>query len=219
MEVFFKKFNKRRGGFASGFTPTLKIFGVSLRSKRGFTLVESLVAISIFSVSIVALMVALGQGISDTGQAKKKEIAAYLAQEGIEYVRNMRDTFVLYDAGGAQTGWTNFTSNLIDASACQSANGCYINADSLNYSDNTQPMIDINPIACSGSTCSNGALLYNSSTGKYGFSGITSGYTRKIWITPASPINEVKVFSRVSWTQGSGNYSLTFSENLFNWIE
>src|SRR3989338_1314568 len=83
-----------------------KIF---LKSKNeGYTLVETLVAVSIFSVSILGLLVALSQGLADTGYAKKKIAAAYLAQEGIEYIRNMRDTFVIYDAVGPQEGWTAF---------------------------------------------------------------------------------------------------------------
>ena len=72
---------------------------------RGFTLVETLVAISIFSMSIIALMSILGGGISNTNYAKMKISASYLAQEGIEYVKNMRDTSALY--GGA-SGWNDF---------------------------------------------------------------------------------------------------------------
>ncbi|MFA6585793.1 MAG: type II secretion system protein [Candidatus Paceibacterota bacterium] len=62
---------------------------------KGFTLVETLVAISIFSISIVAVMSVLGSGISDTNYAKNKLIASYLAQEGIEYARNFRDNDTL----------------------------------------------------------------------------------------------------------------------------
>lgn len=72
----------------------------------GFTLVETLVAISIFTMSILGLMSVLASGISNTGFAKKKMQATYLAQEGIEYVRNQRDTFVLEKGG--QAGWEEF---------------------------------------------------------------------------------------------------------------
>ena len=86
---------------------------------RGFTLVETLVAISIFSMSIVAIMSVLGNGVSDTNYAKQKMIASYLAQEGIEYIRNMRDTYVLYtDTTG--NDWDAF-KNVI--SECGNAGG------------------------------------------------------------------------------------------------
>lgn len=77
----------------------MKLFYKKIKKLNdGFTLVETLVAISIFSMSIIVLMSVLGGGISDISYAKKKMTAGYLAQEGIEYVRNMRDNYVLYTA-------------------------------------------------------------------------------------------------------------------------
>ncbi|MEK7071408.1 MAG: prepilin-type N-terminal cleavage/methylation domain-containing protein [Patescibacteria group bacterium] len=188
------------------------------RSNRdGFTLVETLVAVSIFTVSILAMIAVLSNGIADTNYAKKKAIAGYLAQEGIEYMRNMRDTYVLYTVP-AQAGWTAFNNNLIDASACQSANGCYFgDLSATDFSNPTQPMIGIVITPC-GTNCP--TMLYDATTGKYNYTtGTSSGYIRKIWITPANPINETKVVSKVSWTQGSGTYNIIFSANLFNWVE
>jgi Tfp pilus assembly protein PilV len=95
----FKQNNK-------AFTRTPK-FGVTPKGD-GFTLVETLVAISIFTMSILGLMSILASGISNTTYAKQKMVASYLAQEGIEYVRNLRDTSVLYDVAGAQHGWDAF---------------------------------------------------------------------------------------------------------------
>jgi len=103
-------------GKVSGFTHqnfTKKISG-------GFTLVETLIAIAIFSVSIVALMSVLAQGISDTGYARKKTVAGYLAQEGIEYIRNMRDSYVLYNKQTSKT-WTQFETKL---TSCNQTNKC-----------------------------------------------------------------------------------------------
>jgi len=46
----------------------------SLQQKnKGFTLVETLVAISIFVVSLLALMVVLGSSVSSTSYAKNKD--------------------------------------------------------------------------------------------------------------------------------------------------
>ena len=49
-------------------------------------------------------------------------------------------------------------------------------------------------------------------------SGTDSGFTRKIQINQLNT-DEMKASSIVSWTQGSGSYSITFSEDLFNWIQ
>src|SRR3989344_968315 len=149
------------------------------QKNRGFTLIETLVAISIFTVSILALLSILTQGISDTNYAKNKIIASYLAQEGIEYIRNMRDTFMLYDPADTQTGWNSFSSKLVNAS-CEVSNGCYFDDQNLNYADPSQPMAEITVAAC-GSPCP--PLLYDETTGKYGYAaGVDSGFTRKISI-------------------------------------
>jgi Tfp pilus assembly protein PilV len=139
------------------------------QKNKGFTLVETLVAISIFTMSILGLMSVLASGIADTNYAKQKIVASYLAQEGIEYVRNMRDNLVLFDAVSPQNGWTAF----------RSANKNY-------------------PI--SGSDF--------------------SGFSRTMSTTAvAGTTDEIKISSTVSWNQGSGVRSVTFSENLYNWIE
>jgi len=141
-----------------------KFFKQKNKTNNGFSLVETLVAISIFSLSILGLMSVLASGISNTNYAKQKIVASYLAQEGIEYVRNMRDNAVLYPSG---TGWTNFSS-----------------PGTINY-----PAVD-------------------------DFASFNREIT-KIAV-PASS-DELQITSKVSWTQGSGNYNITLTENLFNW--
>lgn len=142
MKLFFRKHNKLN---------------------KAFTLVETLVAIAIFSVSILGLMSVLASSISSTNYAKQKAIATYLAQEGIECVRNMRDNYIL------NNNWTGFVTLDVSTISC--------------------PSIDIG-----------------------------SGFTREISEDNAGlGSNEVKIISKVSWTQGSGIKNVILSENLFNW--
>lgn len=186
------------------------------QNKRGgFTLVETLVALSIFSVSILGLMVVLSQGIADTTVAKKKNTASYLAQEGVEYIRNLRDTYVLYDSVSSSNGWTAFNNILLPT--CSLPNGCYFDDKNVNYSNPTKPIKNLIFTSCS-TACPQ--LLYTALSGKYDYAlgGVNSGFIRTIKISSIN-VNEIKVYSNVSWTQGSGNYSITFSENLFNWVE
>lgn len=176
---------------------------------KGFTLVETLVSISIFTVSLLAVISVLTQGIANTTYIKTKLTATYLAQEGIEYMRNMRDTYALYDSTSAQHGWDTFNTHV---SPCQN-NGCSFG--DLTYSDpQAIKTMQLNPCA---STCPN--LLYDNSNGKYGSVGTTSPFIRKVVVTPVAGGNEIKVTSTVYWTQGSGSYNVVFSEDLFNWIE
>jgi prepilin-type N-terminal cleavage/methylation domain-containing protein len=182
----------------------------------GFTLVETMVAVSLFSLAVVALLVSLGAGISDTGYAKRKMSAEYLAQEGVEYLRNVRDTFMLY--GDAQTGWVSFNGKL-SAASCHTAAGCYFGDLSPgNFTDLSFQITSLPLTACSSeSGCP--MLLYNSATGKFNYaSGDESGFIRRIQSEVISD-DETRIFSTVFWAQGSGTYSVTFSANLFNWIE
>ncbi|PIR68144.1 hypothetical protein COU49_02190 [Candidatus Nomurabacteria bacterium CG10_big_fil_rev_8_21_14_0_10_35_16] len=186
------------------------------QKNTGFTLVETLIALAIFSVSILGLMTVLSQGISDTTYAKRKNIAAYLAQEGIEYMRNIRDTYVLYSEDGS-IGWDAFKTKLISSPAkCHLDNGCYFDDQDLNYSNQAQPITGIYMIEC-GATCA--PLLYDSSTGQYNYlTGDNSGFVRQITVDLISG-DELGISSTVSWTQGSGTYQITFYENLFRWVE
>jgi len=190
---------------------------IKKQKEKGFTLVETLVAVAILSMAILGLLSVLASGIIDTTYAKNKIIAGYLAQEGIEYVRNMRDTYVLYDATSAQNGWNSFNTKLTSAS-CQAVNGCYFNASSLSYSvPSSKAMTNISILPCSSGSCP--YLLYDTTNGKYGYaSGTTSSFIRKIRISQILP-DETEIFSTISWNQGSGIYSITLSENLYNWVQ
>lgn len=190
---------------------------MSRQKNRGFTLIETLVAISIFSVSILAMMAVLADGISDTNYVKKKIIATYLAQEGIEYMRNMRDTFVLYDPTSPATGFLNGFNSTFANIGCGNANGCYFDDRNVNYGTQDRPIALQTLVTACGASCP--PLLYDNTTGKYGYvSGANSDFIRKVKVNQINA-DEIKISSTVFWTQGSGNYSVTLSENLFNWVE
>lgn len=184
------------------------------KNSLGFTLIETLVAVSIFTLSVLTMLIVLSQGLSSTLYAKKKATAGYLAQEGIEYVRNMRDTYTLYDSVSANTGWVSFTTKML--AACNSGTGCYFDPENLFTLTPPQPITKM-PVTACGVSCPQ--ILYNPLTTKYGYSsGTNSGFIRKIIVTPfATTPNEVTVTSVVYWSQGSGSYQITLSEELLNW--
>jgi type IV pilus modification protein PilV len=62
-----------------------------IQTKKGFSLVEVLVSILVLSFGIVGISSLMMQNIKASVEAKNQIIAAELAQEGIELVRNMRD--------------------------------------------------------------------------------------------------------------------------------
>jgi len=74
-----------------------RLFAVrcSLATNKGFTLIETFVAISILTVAIVAPMMLAAKSLSVSYYVRDEVTAYYLAQEAIETIRNIRDANIL----------------------------------------------------------------------------------------------------------------------------
>jgi prepilin-type N-terminal cleavage/methylation domain-containing protein len=82
--------------------------------KRGFTIIETLVAITILMISIAGPLTIANQAITSAVTAKNQMIATGLAQEALEYINNIKDNNLV-------TGQTNWLHSINDF---PSANGC-----------------------------------------------------------------------------------------------
>jgi prepilin-type N-terminal cleavage/methylation domain-containing protein len=189
-------------------------------NRDGFTLVETLIAISIFSMSVVGLMTVLARGISDTNYAKHRITASYLAEEGIEYIKNMRDTYVLNDPTSASDGWDKFLVKINNNNCRDIDLGCKFDDNkTLDFTSLEDP----NFIFSSCGNTVDCSLYYYEDNGKYSYSqngsGVNSGFTRVIYIPVLDLAKEVVVYSTVSWSKGSTQYKITFSNNLLKWKE
>jgi len=64
-------------------------------STKGFTLIELLITITVITVGIFGAYVAIQQAISTVDYSRSRLTAAFLAQEGVEIIKNIRDTNLL----------------------------------------------------------------------------------------------------------------------------
>ena len=68
-----------------------------MTTSKGFTLIELLIAISVISVGIAGALVSIQQSIPALDYANSRFAASLLAQEGVEIIKNIRDTNLLHD--------------------------------------------------------------------------------------------------------------------------
>ena len=186
---------------------TYKLTNLQTHKLRGgFTLIETLFAIFIFATSLVVLITVTSQGTNRASYAKNKFVASFLAQEGIELVRNIRDEYLLYGPNGVQSlDWTLFLDDIADS--CSAGNGgCAIDGSDA----------DPEAISCGGQ-CDDLSL---SSNGFYNYRfGPNTNFNRKIEIEILGIGEEIRVTSTVTWERGISTQIVAVNANLTSWIQ
>ncbi len=186
------------------------------RTSRGFTLIETMIAVTILTLSVAGPLVTANRSIVAARISRDQLSASYLAQEGIEYVRAMRDNAYLaaYQAGGttvSSTAWSNFLTASINQ--CRAAT-CTL--------DPSQPMgsgSGFSLVPCSGSSCTP-LRLTQLANGTYGYTqqsgGTATPFTRTIQAIEVSPTDE-RIVSTVSWSYHGIPYSVSVTDHLTPW--
>ena len=165
--------------------------------KKGFTLVEVLIAVTVLVTGITAPVVIAYNSIQASNLSRDQISAYYFAQEGIEYIRYIRDTNIV--SGRA---WLSFTGLCSNGSPCDIISPARVvdaNGDLSN---------------CGGGTCS--PIRYHSGNNIFtSNSGNNTVFTRGITITDRG--DEADVVVVVSWTTNGRTWSYTLEETMFDW--
>ncbi len=188
--------------------------------KKGFTLLETLVAVSLLMIAIVGPLTIAQKSVKTSSYTKNRVTAYYLAQDALEFLRNIRDTNSLRGFD-----WNRL---LLAYSACLEGVGsgkCDI--ESLNSPDTvvlnpgtSQSTGNIILFPCAV-TCPN--LTFFSSFGYYGhLPGTESQFRREITITPlnTSPDNrELLIRVDVIWNESilGGEKKISLYDEVYDW--
>lgn len=161
----------------------------------GFTLLEMLFAVIIFSFALVSLMLIAGKGVIATSTAKDQLIAQYLAEEAAEVARNMRDTN--FSTGNE---WLAGFDNCVQTSPCD-----------VDYTD--IPKL----VSIDGQT----SLLYENNGGYYNQNAGGSGaskFSRAVYLEDIGTTSHEKaIVVDITWKQRALDRKFTFRTYISNW--
>ncbi|MSU55592.1 MAG: prepilin-type N-terminal cleavage/methylation domain-containing protein [Candidatus Taylorbacteria bacterium] len=180
--------------------------------KCGFSIVETLIAIAILSVAVVAPMSLAQRGLIASIYAKDQVTAFYLAQESVEYVRNLRDANNYVGRSGDSGDWLRGFDGIYDANQ-NIMFGIDVSAQSafqiINCSSNLA-LCRLNFDTSRG--------IYGEQTGETWQSTI---YTRTLQVKPfttdSDPFAGADLIATVTWRSGNIQRSMVINEKIFNW--
>ncbi|MES3005800.1 MAG: prepilin-type N-terminal cleavage/methylation domain-containing protein [Patescibacteria group bacterium] len=202
---------------------------------RGFTIVETLVAISILMLALTGPLLIITQALKASYYSRDQITAFYLAQEAVEYIRNIRDKTSL-SSELFDTDWLN---DVTGGSTCATTGTC------VNKYDEPVPQFKFNMthqgagytfVNCGSTDCAplsyddlvqNG--VFNDAV-PYGGNGTgNSIFSRTIWFTTVPgddkipdydsgvPLREVVTHVEIKWMQGTSQHKFVLESHLFNW--
>lgn len=164
--------------------------------KNGFTIIEVMMAIFVLTVAVGGSFALIQQTLVAASINQQKLIAYYLAQEGIEIVRNIRDSNWLEKRNVPDTPWDDGISEdmLIDQSRK------YLVAH------NESELISFGDM-----------VLNLDNGGFYSYSpGTPTRFKREITITKTD-IDNFKVLVKIQWSERGRIHNIEVIEHLYNW--
>jgi len=171
------------------------------KNKNGFSVLEVTLALGVITMGLLGVFSLVLQNLQAQSINKNYLVASMLAQEGVELVRNTRDTNFLHNDNGYN--WKNGNGGSPDSDIVK--DGTY----AINFNS------DINDIP--DNVDDNGARIYfDSGNGIYNHTGgELTPYNRLITVVDRGEY--VEVHSNVQWKERGRKHNYEVVTNLYNW--
>lgn len=171
--------------------------------QRGFTILETLVAVFILVLSLTGPMAFAQSGLRAAFLARDQITAFFLAQDAVETIKNIRDQNKL--------DGQEWLENLEDCDPSDELYTCNI--------DTTGASVDVQTCSSSGGLCD--PMEYDPDTGEFSISGGSedSPFTRTIYLYETKPDQEAMIVVMVTWESNAiaGTRKVVVQENITNW--
>ena len=164
---------------------------IILKKSKGFVLIEKIMVLGLIFILIGAIFLLIHRSTVLVSDIFFKHKAAYLAKEGVEIIRNIRDTNWLeeesWDQGILEGNWEVYYKTRQELT--QPYLGTKLNIDAQGF--------------------------YSYSP------GIETKFSRRITIGRADldgdGEKEIQIWSRVQWEKRGRIFDITVQKNLYNW--
>lgn len=194
-----------------------------IKKEKGFTIMETLVAIAILLLSITGPMAFSQNGLRAAFYARDQVTAFYLAQDAIEFVKNRRD----HNALEGKKQWLDGLVGRGSGYPCGKRNGeqgCLI--DTTKYVENNKNPKKCPPSRAKDFDCidlnvpdgSNDGFIKIDRFGRFGFEGEDSIFSRLVIVEETVPDVEARVTVIIRWKSHEtiGIREITVVEYIYN---
>jgi len=173
----------------------MRSYNRNMLKNKGFTLVEALIAMSILIIGIISSFILVTRALYNTSIIQDRLTASFLAQEGLELVREIRDSNYINRINNGTGNWNDGLQR-----------GTY----RISFENRLEKITN----------SSEATLYFHDDTGLFDYNstgGVLTSFNRQIEIKQISD-HELRITVTVSWqTKGIG-YELQAEDHLFDWL-
>lgn len=166
--------------------------------KNSFTLIEATISIFFLTTGIIAVASMISSTFVPFSISSQRLTALYLAQEGIEIIRNIKDTNYLERTQGLTISWDEGLTNCLQ--------GCEVD-----YTMTSTTTPNLTPFGVTG------RYLCIENNGFFGYNNCSqyTTFKRKMIINPLS--EKLEITAEVTWEERGRKHKVEVKENIYNW--